>query len=268
MRTLALLCLVATAACGSDVFECQTDEQCQHDGAQGRCELAGLCSFPDPGCQPLTRRFGDLAGAYAGQCVTGTETTPEGLSVAAFGETGDATYPNTTFNTWIDSSSPTTSNAGSDMIRADAEPLRYGLLRFDLSALPASAAVSAAELHVWTDDNGALPQGTTEVYCLHEQWTEDAGWDARGNGMSWSTPGAGPPARDAAPFITFAPHAATHEYVLPLPVDMVSGWLRDPSTNAGVLFINNQDANGDSVRLASRTNSSMGRRPLFVIRYR
>ena len=52
--------------CGlEDLFACQSDDQC---GANGRCELAGVCSFPDSVC-PSGRRYGNHAGDLSGTCV-------------------------------------------------------------------------------------------------------------------------------------------------------------------------------------------------------
>jgi hypothetical protein len=262
-RALAALIL---CACSPEIFECRSDDQCAHDGTLGRCELNGLCSFPDPACAPKPRRFGELSGDLTDQCVTGADARPDGQLVVAFGETGEATYANTTQDTWIDASAPTGSNAGSDMIRADAEPLRYGLLRFDISAIPGDAVVTGAQLRVWTTDDGALPAGITQVFRVRESWTEDAGWNLRGNGLSWTAAGVGPPSRDTDACAEFAPHDATREYVIDLPLDMVADWVGTPSSNAGVVLVN-KDAGMDSVRLASRTNSSPGRRPLLVITY-
>jgi biopolymer transport protein ExbB len=53
-------CLKNTAA-----FACTSDADC---GTGGHCEPVGFCSFADPGCDQ-GRRYGDLSGPYANQCV-------------------------------------------------------------------------------------------------------------------------------------------------------------------------------------------------------
>ncbi len=71
----------AASGCGSSVFACASDEQCQ--GAEaGLCQPEGYCSFPDESC-PSGQRFGDAApSGVANACVdqgdasTGASTGP------------------------------------------------------------------------------------------------------------------------------------------------------------------------------------------------
>lgn len=68
------------SACGSSVFACASDGQCQAGAVAGQCEANGFCSFPDDSC-PTGQRFGDAAPAeVANACVaaeggTGTDTS-------------------------------------------------------------------------------------------------------------------------------------------------------------------------------------------------
>lgn len=78
MRALLLLTVVGITGCikpGS--FECASNTECMRDGEQGACESVGRCSFSDPSCSS-GRRFGDLSGTYANQCVgeQGTDAGP------------------------------------------------------------------------------------------------------------------------------------------------------------------------------------------------
>jgi hypothetical protein len=70
MRALLLLaCVAATASCLRQTeFKCITDTDCSSSGAV--CESTGYCSFADTQC-PDGRRYGELSGSYAGQCVGG-----------------------------------------------------------------------------------------------------------------------------------------------------------------------------------------------------
>lgn len=67
---LLLVGLVATVGClRSTSFHCASSADC---GAGGTCEPTfGFCSFTDPNCPGTNRRFGDLSGPYANQCVGG-----------------------------------------------------------------------------------------------------------------------------------------------------------------------------------------------------
>src|SRR5687768_6719195 len=52
---------------GASQFQCDSNEDCQ-GALDGRCESTGFCSFLDDAC-PDGRRYGDLSGPFAGQCV-------------------------------------------------------------------------------------------------------------------------------------------------------------------------------------------------------
>lgn len=78
MRAIGHLAAVSATlalACGDGAFGCQESTQC---GDGGVCEAVGYCSFPDDDCAS-GRRFGELAGDFAGMCVLpddGTDTEP------------------------------------------------------------------------------------------------------------------------------------------------------------------------------------------------
>jgi len=69
----------AASACGSSVFACSSDEQCQGGAGPGMCQPEGYCSFPDDGCDS-GQRFGDAAPAgVANVCVALGEGTSTGV---------------------------------------------------------------------------------------------------------------------------------------------------------------------------------------------
>ena len=79
MRIAAAVFALLGGGCQSGAFVCQTDHQC---GAEGHCELAGYCSFPDGSCDS-GRRFGQLAGGgFAGLCVDVEDGTSTGAPPA------------------------------------------------------------------------------------------------------------------------------------------------------------------------------------------
>jgi len=66
----AMLGAAAVHGCGSGVFACQDDAQCENGGVAGTCEPTGGCSFPDDSCAS-GRRYGDHApDGLAGQCAS------------------------------------------------------------------------------------------------------------------------------------------------------------------------------------------------------
>ena len=63
---IACAALAASAGClRQATFRCEADTDC----GSGTCEAVGYCSFDDTGC-PDGRRYGELSGPIAGQCVT------------------------------------------------------------------------------------------------------------------------------------------------------------------------------------------------------
>lgn len=65
----------AASACGSSVFACTSDMQCQAGAVAGQCQPSGYCSFPDDAC-PTGQRYGEAApGELANACVTPEDGT-------------------------------------------------------------------------------------------------------------------------------------------------------------------------------------------------
>ncbi len=63
----ALAIALAGAGClRQTTYKCSSNDMCA--GTGGTCETTGVCSFTDGTCNG-GRRYGDLAGTYAGKCV-------------------------------------------------------------------------------------------------------------------------------------------------------------------------------------------------------
>ncbi len=76
IRAWPLLLIVATGCLRNAAFPCSQDSDCARSSEQGVCEPTGFCSFSDPTCAD-GRRYGDLSGSLANQCV-GDSITPDG----------------------------------------------------------------------------------------------------------------------------------------------------------------------------------------------
>lgn len=75
MRAVLLIIALSSAGClRTTEFHCTTNADCSASGAV--CESNGYCSFIDTGCMG-GRRYGDLSGPVAGQCV-GSVMGPDG----------------------------------------------------------------------------------------------------------------------------------------------------------------------------------------------
>ena len=70
---LVLVAVIAVGCIELDIAEdhrCTMNADCSRGGIQGTCEAVGHCSFADPSCGPIARRYDELAGDYAGMCVS------------------------------------------------------------------------------------------------------------------------------------------------------------------------------------------------------
>lgn len=83
---VASLCVGVVAAgggcLGSDQYKCSTNVDCTRASSQGRCEAVGFCSFDDASCGG-GRRFGDLSGPFANQCVPPPDAAPPDAPIDA-----------------------------------------------------------------------------------------------------------------------------------------------------------------------------------------
>lgn len=83
------IALIAGGCLKSAAFSCAEAADCQRGGESGVCESTGFCSFADSSCAD-GRRYGELSGPFAGQCVGGTPT-PDGP--AGVDDAPDANIP-------------------------------------------------------------------------------------------------------------------------------------------------------------------------------
>ena len=72
---LAFAIVHATGCLRTTAFQCSDSTDCARGGGPGVCEPTGFCSFDDGNCNG-GRRYGELSGPFAGQCIGG-EVTPD-----------------------------------------------------------------------------------------------------------------------------------------------------------------------------------------------
>lgn len=68
MIALALACPSASACVAPDAFRCDRNEDCVSATGMGWCEATSYCSYTEDRCASH-RRYSDLAGPFAGECV-------------------------------------------------------------------------------------------------------------------------------------------------------------------------------------------------------
>ncbi|HUS32619.1 MAG TPA: DNRLRE domain-containing protein [Kofleriaceae bacterium] len=166
-------------------------------------------------------------------------------------------------DTYTDSANPTTAFGGTASMYADGSTTpATALVRFDLSAIPTTAVVQSAVLHVWvSNDIGAAVQ----VYQMLEGWDElTATWNQRMTNTAWTGAGASPPSRGTTMLASFTPDAFYAEKTGTIASSVVQSWVTTPALNYG-FAITTQDADGSAWR--TRENTTIENHPILVVTY-
>jgi hypothetical protein len=109
----------------------------------------------------------------------------------------------------------------------------YAALRWDLSQVPAGAAVSSAT--VTLNITNASPQ-TYAAYELKRSWNEgQVTWNQAATGSPWATAGA-KGTTDRGPQIASVTPTNVAPYTFTIPASVAQGWLNSPSSNNGILL--------------------------------
>jgi hypothetical protein len=181
-------------------------------------------------------------------------------------------------DTYIMNSSET-NYATSDSIvvghNATASTWGRGLLKFDISAIPASANVVSAVLRLWTKESFATNNADLRTHRMNRAWVENqATWTLYGTGLSWIYAGIW------NPFEISADHEHVHlsstlitsdtdEYVeiqIALGASSVQQWIDGTYTNHGLMLRMEQDA-GDAWSFWSSHCAVADYRPKLEIIY-
>lgn len=168
-----------------------------------------------------------------------------------------------TQDTYVDSLNQTTTMGGRTEMLVDGGGQRSTVLwRADLSAIPTTATVTAAELHIWTSDN--IGGGST-VYQVLEAWDEaTAHWTRRSTGTNWSAAGASPPSRGTTAQGTITVSAQFTEYTVALTSALVAGWVTNPAQNYGAAIVTTSSS---GTEFRTREDATASRRPYLRITY-
>jgi len=199
---------------------------------------------------------------------TRTIDGPPSLPVTtSFGERSTSEHTGVTTDTYLESGSPAATHGTDGGIYEDASPVVDGLLRFDLSAIPAGAVITAADLDVVTTTD-SLESGMLEAYAVLEAWSEaDATWDDRTAGTAWSNAGAsGPGSRGSTLVGSVFPNVDTTPYSFPLDLATVQGWVNAPASNHGMVLISTSPS-GNGVTVSSSNDTLVDARPQLRITY-
>jgi hypothetical protein len=169
-----------------------------------------------------------------------------------------------TADTYVDSLNQSTTFGAQGVMLVDGGGTpATALWRVDLSSVPATATVTAAELHiVVANDTG----NSSFVFEMLESWSEaNATWNRRDTDVSWSGQGASPPSRGqtaiGGPVLGFP---SGNLNVVPISLEIVNKWVQTPATNFGAAMVM---GNSDGTNYRTRNDSTVGRRPFLRITY-
>ena len=73
---------LGTIACGTALFACAGDGDCQDGGQGGVCQAEGVCSFPADDC-PSGQKFGSHSGALSNECVPVDDGSTGGVGTSS-----------------------------------------------------------------------------------------------------------------------------------------------------------------------------------------
>lgn len=248
-----------------DTADCEGDcDDTIPDAYPGGTEV---CDGVDNDCDGTVDEGPNACGASSTIC------TPV---MASWGEnsilTNIDTHTGVTTDTYIEETSPTQNFGARDGLRIGADGLSpVGLLRFDLSAIPAGAVVCAAELRLWNWGNDS--SDTFGVYRVLEAWDEGtlnggtgaANWTQRRESELWTQAGCGVPnSCSSTADTTFVPSGGAGTiYSLTLSNGLVQGWM--DGANYGLAIKNFTGTDGTWIR--SSEHSTNGQRPSLRLTY-
>jgi predicted esterase len=170
-------------------------------------------------------------------------------------------------DTYIARDSPDANYANGAWIVQHSDGRYRGLVRFDLTSLPADAVVVSASLELTIYyQSAAFNALTLSAYPIYTPWVaNEATWNRAAAGVPWETAGCdGPADRAATPA---AATSLTKAGVYRLDVtSAAAGWLADPSGNHGLLLLA-RSPTSVQFNQASSEFTTVSARPKLVIVY-
>ena len=149
-----------------------------------------------------------------------------------------------------------------------AQGVMRGLLRFDLSTLPADALVHESRLYVYMGSRSNENPLTMQVYQMLRPWVEsEATWWLARSGENWAEPGgsAGGSDRAAEPLAEVQANVPQRWLGIDL-TPLVQLWVDDPATNRGVQLLG-ADGRSVGVLFSSSEYNLQWLRPRLVVTY-
>jgi len=248
-------CMLADPSYDDTHFRC--------DQPPAACPAGYQCV--DGACLPADGPDAGASSGDAGEPGGPDASDPRPLRTMTFGERAGADVAGVTTDTTLDSGAPDVPGGDGEVVGIDADPLERGLIRFDLSALPADAVVVAAELDIYC--NNPIESGQYVLNPMVVSWSEaEATYLERAAGTPWAAPGAGDGCY-AEPAMATLIARDVGAYTVALAIDVVQGWVANPAVNHGMRW-DSASPDGRGGNFESSESTALDLRPLLRISYR
>jgi hypothetical protein len=219
------------------------------------------------GSYTLTARATDNSGARTTSAGVGITVSPGAGSTTVAFQNGTNGYSGAT-DTKLISSATTTNYGTATSIEIDGSPDYAGLIRWDLSSIPAGKTITAASITVNITDVSAE---IYEIYALRRAWTSSgATWSRATSTVNWTTAGANSTTSDRESTVLGTMSSSTTGLktfsLNSSGVAKVQSWINTPSSNHGFIiqdYVNN--ANG--LDFSSSEFSTVTSRPKLTVTY-
>jgi hypothetical protein len=169
-------------------------------------------------------------------------------------------------DTYLHQFAPDSRHCIEDQFRVGYDHTYYGLIRFDVSFIPANAVVREAKLQLFAVGWGG-DDITVSAHCLKRRVKFcEATWNQPRDGETWGVPGGNDPVTDYCPEpeSSFTSWSILKWYDLDL-TSLVQSWIAGSMPNHGVVLRSIDSIN--SLWFASAENTNLDLRPKLVISY-
>ena len=148
---------------------------------------------------------------------------------------------------------------------------RRGLIKFDLSSIPANANITSATLSLWVALNRSSDASDYRIYRLLKDWVElEATWDIYSTGNNWATAGLGSGTDYASASIATTNIGASvspgSEIQWSLDPTVVKQMIDGTYSNYGWMIKADTELN-DGYNFYTSEHTTAGERPKLVIQY-
>jgi hypothetical protein len=142
---------------------------------------------------------------------------------------------------------------------SDGDDTKHGLIKFNLSSIPANTVINSA--YIYLDSKDIRSGQTTYFYRLTRDWVESTvSWNNASTGIPWTT-GGGDYAAGA-----YASYYPVVNCMIKIDItNLVQGWIDGSYPNYGLLMLST--GTEGEVQYTSRDDGSASARPRLVVDY-